>query len=567
MASFTKIETSKIVELADCNFETRSLLTGTLLKWMDIIACLSAEKQANVPCVTASVDDLRIEKRIMAGQVVNLKAWINRVFNTSMEVEVSVDYEDFTEQEKHSVCKAYFTFVTQPNVNGSKNTVEPVEPVDQEDKIQYTLANERKRLRLDYRNSLKVMKESKSSVDLGQNPTISSSSEIQDDAFADKVDSVPFVRSKDTYCECVEIVLPQHANHHRTTFGGQLMAWVEAAGTISARRLCKVHPRLIAVDEVFFRAPSKVGDRVVIKACVNNTFSKSFEVGVRVEAYAIGGERRHIQSAYLTFVAPDANGNPTMLPLLEAADKLERARKARADARVRMRRERRTILSQRGPSVAAEITKSNQRVMSYKNILALMELYNNPNWSLVLKTGSISMFQCKVDHVLSIRIEADLKVPADKVYKLLSDDTQRNLWDMSVSHVTVHQELRKDEDYILHYVMMNLLPRENVKGDDFVILASRRKPMDAKDIYMLAYRSVLVDSLPHRLEYHRAEVRCSGFILKPHVHQGFVVGCKLVYLNKLTDHVYQYVKHDLKGANDAIVKRIMNMTEILHKSI
>lgn len=25
-----------------------------------------------------------------------------------------------------------------------------------------------------------------------------------------------------TYVECVEIVLPQHANHHQTTFGGQV---------------------------------------------------------------------------------------------------------------------------------------------------------------------------------------------------------------------------------------------------------------------------------------------------------------------------------------------------------
>ena len=28
--------------------------------------------------------------------------------------------------------------------------------------------------------------------------------------------------SCDTYAECVEIVLPQHANHHQTTFGGQV---------------------------------------------------------------------------------------------------------------------------------------------------------------------------------------------------------------------------------------------------------------------------------------------------------------------------------------------------------
>ena len=37
------IETSKIIELSECNLETKTLLTGTLLKWMDIIACLAGE--------------------------------------------------------------------------------------------------------------------------------------------------------------------------------------------------------------------------------------------------------------------------------------------------------------------------------------------------------------------------------------------------------------------------------------------------------------------------------------------------------------------------------------------
>ena len=30
------------------------------------------------------------------------------------------------------------------------------------------------------------------------------------------------IYSDNTYAECVEIVLPQHANHHQTTFGGQV---------------------------------------------------------------------------------------------------------------------------------------------------------------------------------------------------------------------------------------------------------------------------------------------------------------------------------------------------------
>ena len=31
-----------------------------------------------------------------------------------------------------------------------------------------------------------------------------------------------YIYPDNTYAECVEIVLPQHANHHQTTFGGQV---------------------------------------------------------------------------------------------------------------------------------------------------------------------------------------------------------------------------------------------------------------------------------------------------------------------------------------------------------
>lgn len=37
-------------------------------------------------------------------------------------------------------------------------------------------------------------------------------------------------------------------------------------------RLCNAHPTLRAIDMFHFRGPSQVGDRVVLKAIVNNTF-------------------------------------------------------------------------------------------------------------------------------------------------------------------------------------------------------------------------------------------------------------------------------------------------------
>ena len=43
------------------------------------------------------------------------------------------------------------------------------------------------------------------------------------------------------------------------------------------------------------------------------------------------------------------------------------------------------------------------------------------------------------------------------------------------SDVSVKREIRENEDCILHYTMGNLKPRDNLLGDDFVVLASTRK--------------------------------------------------------------------------------------------
>ena len=48
----------------------------------------------------------------------------------------------------------------------------------------------------------------------------------------------------------------------------------------------------------------------------------SMEVGVRVEAYETGGQARHIQSAYITFISPDKSGNPEQLPTIARTTKV-----------------------------------------------------------------------------------------------------------------------------------------------------------------------------------------------------------------------------------------------------
>ena len=88
----TKISMTERV--SDIHCEKGKLKAGQLLKWMDIVACLSAEKCANSSCVTAKVDDLQLKSSIDDGQVVILEACINCAWNTSCEVGIRVECED-----------------------------------------------------------------------------------------------------------------------------------------------------------------------------------------------------------------------------------------------------------------------------------------------------------------------------------------------------------------------------------------------------------------------------------------------------------------------------------------
>ena len=220
---------------------------GQLLKWMDTAACLSAEKHAKAACVTASIDDLSFEKQMYVGQVLNLKARVNRAF-TSMEREVGVGVkvEDLLSGQVKSVCEVFFTFVAL-NANNHKVRLQPVVPFTEDEKLQYALATERRRMRLQYPSSLR-----EAANHLANAPQLS----------CEQIETETKVA--DTMVESVELVLPPHANHHQTAFGGQVMEWMQSACTISATRLCHAHPLLQAVEVKFRRGTSKVGDRAVI---------------------------------------------------------------------------------------------------------------------------------------------------------------------------------------------------------------------------------------------------------------------------------------------------------------
>lgn len=65
-----------------------SIFGGTVMSWIDIAAAICAQRHSNKEVVTASIDELHFIAPVYKGWVVNLKASINFVSKTSMEVGV-----------------------------------------------------------------------------------------------------------------------------------------------------------------------------------------------------------------------------------------------------------------------------------------------------------------------------------------------------------------------------------------------------------------------------------------------------------------------------------------------
>uniref|UniRef100_A0A8B9BUU6 Acyl-CoA thioesterase 12 n=1 Tax=Anser brachyrhynchus TaxID=132585 RepID=A0A8B9BUU6_9AVES len=451
------------------------LSAGQLLKWMDATACLAAEKHAGVSCVTASMDDIQFEEAARVGQVITIKAKVNRAFKTSMEIEL-----------------------------------EPVQLLSTEDHLEHTLATERRRIRLGYEQVFqKLMQESN-----------------KEDTFKEE----DAVSTDLTHVQSIELVQPPHANHHGNTFGGQIMAWMETVASISASRLCRSYPILKSVNMFKFWGPSVVGDRLVFNAIVNNTFQNSVEVGVRVEAYNceewIKDQARHINSAFLIFNAVNDKGELLIFPGVKPTTKDSVRRYHGAIARRRIRLARKCMLFAKEDKPSDPWETSNQAYVSYSNVAALTHLAAKQGWEITSMLEHIKIWTHEERDVLSLKVEMQVKIPSHVAFSLLSDFTRRQQWDKHFLTCEVLQAVNEDEK--IYYVTSP--PMTGHKPRDFVILVSQRQPCKPSEPYVVAVKSVTLMSKPPSPEYCRSEILCAGF----QIYSDSDSSCTVCYFNQVT---------------------------------
>src|SRR6185437_1145279 len=71
-----------------------SIFGGVIMSWIDIAGAISSQRHCGMQVVTASIDALNFVQPVYKGWIVNIKAAVNFVSHTSMEVGVRVDAEN-----------------------------------------------------------------------------------------------------------------------------------------------------------------------------------------------------------------------------------------------------------------------------------------------------------------------------------------------------------------------------------------------------------------------------------------------------------------------------------------
>ncbi|KAG4090921.1 Thioesterase/thiol ester dehydrase-isomerase [Neocallimastix lanati (nom. inval.)] len=267
---------------------------GQVMCWIDAAAGITAKRHAVYKCVTASVDSVHFLNKIKLGDIAILTSKINRTWNTSMEVAVTVCSENLLSGVRKPCCQAYLTFVGVNN-NGRPTPVPKILPITEEEKIEYERADIRK---------WKRIAQSKTSITREKaREKIFNYSRAPVSTWPGSIAS--------SYTEMVEMVMPHHINPYGSTFGGQIMTWMENCALISASRYSRSPLITASMDAIHFILPIKNSDFVTVRSFVSAVYETSIEVFVTVEVEDHKtGKKFFANDGFITFVSVESKNHP-----------------------------------------------------------------------------------------------------------------------------------------------------------------------------------------------------------------------------------------------------------------
>ena len=313
----TQLEVVQLVLPAHANVRG-TLFGGRMMDWITTAATMAAMRLARGPVVLGAMDELDFLSPVFVGDVVTLRAQVEYVGRSSLEVSVDVHAENPRQADRRLTTSGHLAMVAVDDGGQPRPIGVSITPSSELERQRYDLARARKTER--------------------------------DGWLADRAAQAGRVE-EDTSglthaLEVSRIVFPDDAVLGTLMFAGALMIHLDEAASILALRFCRGPIVTASIDALAFYAPIRVGEIVTYKAGLNHVGRSSMEIGVKVLAeHPLTGVRRHTCTAFLTMVHVGARG-PEPVPAYRPATEVERRRWEEAERR----RERRTLRRKQGAS-------------------------------------------------------------------------------------------------------------------------------------------------------------------------------------------------------------------------
>ena len=150
-----------------------------------------------------------------------------------------------------------------------------------------------------------------------------------------------------------DLVLPGETNYLDNLFGGELLARMDRACSIAARRHSRRIVVTASVNQVVFSKSVPVGSVVTIEAKVSRAFKSSMEIYVDVWIEdRQSGSKTKVNEGIYTFVAVDETGKPVEIAKIIPETELE---KERFDGALRRKQLSLVLAGKMNPNDATEL--------------------------------------------------------------------------------------------------------------------------------------------------------------------------------------------------------------------
>lgn len=159
--------------------------------------------------------------------------------------------------------------------------------------------------------------------------------------------------ASESHTVLTDLVLPSETNPLNNLFGGELLARMDRAASIAARRHSRRITVTASVNHVAFNRAIPLGSVVTVEAKVSRSFKSSMEIFIDVWLEdRESGVRTKANEAIYTFVAVDDTGRPVEVPAVIPETDLE---KERFDAALRRKQLSLVLAGKMKPSEATEL--------------------------------------------------------------------------------------------------------------------------------------------------------------------------------------------------------------------